>query len=340
MPARSPNDAWSAPACWDSASSREHHLRPPSSADGRRVLLAPQLLLAARPGQGRGRRVTGSFDTPRPRQLAQGDACDRAQGPARTGLPTLRARGRRLEGGEYPNEGEPRHDPARRLGGRPAATGDPAPARPRAEEADPDQPRRVPLRRRALGQARQAGARRLRRDPARPRRRGAPARPAAARDPGDSRGPQVRPRGGARRARLRADGPGQPAPRLRRHGRHRADPLPDRRHDQARAARAHRGADLGRRAGPRASTTCSCRRCPTTCSPATPRPGSTTASRSTPCASGPGCARPSTTRRSTAGTPTSPTPTSTSGPRARSTARPPPRAATSSSSAAAPCWSA
>ena len=78
------------------------------------------------------------------------------------------------------------------------------------------------------------------------------ARPAAARDGGGAGGPQVHPRGGSRRARLRSDGDGQPAPRLRRHGRHRADPLPHRRHDQARAARAHRRTVLGRRAGPRA----------------------------------------------------------------------------------------
>ena len=51
--------------------------------------------------------------------------------------------------------------------------------------------------------------------------------------------------------------------------------------------RAHRRAVLGRRAGPRTSTTCCCRRCPTTCSPATRPRGSTTGSRSTPCASGP-----------------------------------------------------
>ena len=146
--------------------------------------------------------------------------------------------------------------------------------------------------------------------------------------------------GRSRRARLRPDGARQPAPRLRRHGRHRADPLPHRRHDQARAARAHRRAVLGRRPGARPR-----RLAPAAAAqpPVHPRHLRVDLRRGLH------------QRHAQAGPdprdhplrgdlPLAPVlrgrPASTSGPKARSTGRPPPRAATSSSSVAAPYWSA
>ena len=127
-----------------------------------------------------------------------------------------------------------------------AATGDPAPAGPGAEAADADQQGRVPLRRRAVGQAGQAGARRVRRGAARP----AASRCTCfdellARDRGDPGGPKYildasfdeRVYGPMALDTLHSA--------FDADGRRRADRPPHRRHDQARAARADRGAGLG-----------------------------------------------------------------------------------------------
>ena len=82
-----------------------------------------------------------------------------------------------------------RESARRRQRGRPAAHGDAAPARPRAEAADPAQQRQAALRRHPVGRPGPGRARRVRPGAARPRRRGALPRRPARRDPRRRRRP-------------------------------------------------------------------------------------------------------------------------------------------------------
>ena len=221
-------------------------------------------------------------------------------------------------------------------------------ARAVAEAAHPHEQGRLALRRRAVGAARAGGARGVPAGAARPRRRPSTCWRDLLRETIEI--PEARKHildDDRRRALLRPAGHRRHPQRARRDGlRRRSQLLPDRRHHQARDHGAGLRPQEPRLPHARAWTTSSCRRCPTTCSPATPPAGSTTASRSTRCARRPGkretvnCEAvyrchpmfaPGYDRPARAAT--------TSGCPARRSRRPPSRAATCWSSAGARCWS-